>query len=180
MKPMTQFYRLAVSKSRKRSFALAAISLLIIGCGRDKATQLFNEVNQSNIQRVANLYCVFQAQNNFKGPQNEEELKAFIAEMHPSRYKFYGINPDKIDGLFISERDKKPFKIRWELQATSRQGPVPIVFESEGLRGKFLVAFSSFELREVEQFDYEELWAGKRDGDVPDGERPDGQLNKRN
>lgn len=150
---------------------LALATNLLIGCARDKASEMFAAVNSTNIQRVANLYCVYQAQNNFVGPKDESELKRFIAEMHPSRHKYFGVDVNRLDELFISERDKKPFRIRWELVAKPRQGPIPIAFESEGRNGMFMVAFSSFEVGEFEKFDYDQLWAGRRDEEMLNSNR---------
>jgi hypothetical protein len=152
--------------------------VIIVGCQRDKAIDMFQSVNESNIQRLANLYCVFQAAHNFVGPKDEQEFKAFISTMHESRKKYFQIEPGQIDQLFVSERDKQPFKIRWELKATARQGLVPLVFEQQGVDGKYMIGFSSFEVREVEQFDYDQYWSGKKDGEIPSGERGDARAGK--
>jgi len=157
-----------------RSLLLLVCLLPIVaglGCGRDQASDMFASVNSSNIQRVANLYCVYQAQHNFKGPANEQELKDFIANLDPSRHKYFGIDVNKLDQLFISERDKQPFKIRWGLEAKPRQGPIPIAFEQGGVKGRYMVAFSSFQVDEYDQFEYDELWAGRRDEQIPDSNR---------
>jgi hypothetical protein len=159
--------------------AVFAVGLLFVaGCRNDKATDLFNSVNGSNIQRLANLYCVYQASNQFKGPKDEQQFKEFIKQLHPSRHKYFGVDVSKVDELFISERDQQPFKIRWELTANPRQGLVPIVFEQQGVNGKYMIGFSSFEVREVEQSDYDQYWSGKKDGEVPTGERGDARGGK--
>lgn len=147
------------------------LPILFSGCGKDQASEMFASVNSSNIQRVANLYCVYQAQHNFKGPANEQELKDFIANLDPSRHKYFGIDVANLDQMFVSERDKQPFKIRWGLEAKPRQGPIPIAFEQEGVKGRYRVAFSSFQVDEFDLFDYEELWAGRRDEQMVDSNR---------
>lgn len=166
--PPTTFCHSFDSRWLAAAIVLLAVTglSLFLGCSRDKADEMFASVNASNIQRVANLYCVYQAQNNFVGPENEEQFKNFISQMHPSRHKSYGINVDRLDELFISERDNQPLKIRWKLVAKPRQGPIPIAFESEGRNGKFMVAFSSFEIGEFDLAEYEQLWAGKRDEEI--------------
>lgn len=147
--------------------------LLLAGCPKDKATDMFNSVNGSNIQRLANLYCVYQAAHEFKGPKDEPQFRQFISEMPPSRLKYYSVDASQLDQLFVSERDQKPFIIRWDLTAKSRQGLVPMVFEQQGVDGKYMIGFSSFEIREVDRSEYEQYLNGKRDGEVPTGERGD-------
>jgi hypothetical protein len=156
-------------------YLLSSASLLLMlagGCrsGNDGA-EMFASVSSTNVQRLANLYCVFQAQHNFKGPKDEQEFKTFISNMHPTHLKNYQVDVNKLDELFISERDKLPFRIRWQHQASPRQAHVPLVFEEQGLNGKRMVGFSGFEVREVDQSEYDEYWSGKRDGETPQANR---------
>lgn len=144
----------------------------MLGCGSgDVADKMFAEANDMNIKRVSSLYAVYQAQHKFKGPKDEAELKSFVSQQNEKQLARIGVDPANLDELFISERDNQPFKIRWELVAKPRQGPVPIVFEQTGVDGKFMVAFSSYICREVEKVEYDELWAGKRDEEIPDANR---------
>jgi hypothetical protein len=147
--------------------------IILSGCPKDKATDLFDSVNGSNVQRLANLYCVYQAAHDFKGPKDEQQFRQFISEMPESRLKYYSVDTSQLDQLFVSERDQKPFIIRWELKAKSRQGLVPLVFEQQGVDGKYMIGFSSFEVREVDRAEYDLYLNGKRDGEVPPDERGD-------
>lgn len=151
--------------------SLLGVLLNFPGCGGEPAAQMMAEVNDLNIKRVSSLYAVYQGQHNFKGPTDEAELKTFIAQQDATRLKNIGVDPAKLDKLFVSERDKQPFKIRWGLTSLPRQGPIPIVFEQAGSDGKFMVAFSSYICKEVEQVEYDRLWAGTLDQEPADANR---------
>lgn len=168
-----------VRGSRRRVFLLAAnflsliaiIAISFVGCGGNPGAEMFASVSGTNIQRLANLYCVFQAQHNFRGPNDEQQFKTFIANMHPSHLKNYQVDVSNLDQLFISERDRQPFKIRWELQANPRQAHVPLIFEQQGIDGKLMIGFSGFEVREVGKAEYDEYWTGIKDNEVPASNR---------
>ena len=116
---------------------LLAVLWLSTGCGSgDVAGDMFAKANDVNIKRVSSLYSVFVAQHGYKGPKDEAEFKAFIGKQDKKRLKMIGVDPDNLDELFTSERDNKPFKIRWDLQVRPRQAPIPIVFEEDGEGGK--------------------------------------------
>ena len=127
-----------------RWFLVAGL-LVVAGCsGGDQSTKLLQKVNDSNIKRVSMLYTVFQGQHGMKGPEDESELKGFISSQGTKALARIGVSPENVDELFVSERDAAPFKIRYGLKSSARQAPVPIVFESVGVDGKYLIAFSGF------------------------------------
>lgn len=117
-------------------------------------------MNDSNIRRVANLYTAFQIRNSGRGPKDESEFKSFIErDMSKRKLEMMGINPSDIEGLFQSERDGKPFVIRYGVSGglTTTE---PVVFEQEGREGKRKVAFTNGPVEEVDNARYEQLLKG--------------------
>ena len=137
-------------KKHQFSFAVlafvAATLLLSVGCGSgDIAGDMFAKANDLNIKRLSSLYSVYSAQHGYKGPKDEAEFKAFIGQIDPKRLEMIGVDPDDIDGLFVSERDKQPFRIRWDLSIRPRQGPIPIIFEEDGEVPQGVAAFADYD-----------------------------------
>jgi hypothetical protein len=133
----------------------------LVGCGdADNATKLA-EVNSTNIQRLANLYFTFQLANEFRGPADEAAFKAFIRSIDSEKLARVGVDPNAVDALFVSERDGQPFKIRYGVTGSAMGSSEPVIFESRGVDGKRQVGFLNMTQREVEQAEYESLWAGK-------------------
>ena len=104
--------------------------------------------------------------NELTGPESEEELRAFLTENRTAKalLKRMGVEPDSLDEIFISERDGKPFKIRWGVSGIEDHA---IVFEAEGVNGKRMVAFTR--TRELEDEEYEGYWSGELKGQTPGG-----------
>jgi hypothetical protein len=140
-----------------------APSLLFVmsGCSSDDngASQIA-AVNNSNIQKLTNLYSAFQANRYGPGPKNEGEFKRFIKdEMGPYHLGLMQVDPNNIDAVFISERDHKPFKVRYGVNG----GPGivnPVVFEEEGTGGKKQVGINGAKVVEVDDAQYKEMWEG--------------------
>ena len=98
-----------------------------------------------------------------RGPENKEEFLDYLTSDRAAAVRLdrMGVPLDRINDLFVSERDGKPFKIRYGL--TGNETDQAIVFESEGVNGKRMVAF--FEPRELEKEEYEKYWKGIRHSD---------------
>mgnify|MGYP000094300552 CR=1 FL=1 len=143
------------------TFSLGVAFLVLSGCGGDKVDALYSEAYGSNIKTLSNLYCMYQGRHRQVGPKDEADLKKFIAELPVEYLEKIGVDPSEIDGLFLSDRDGQPFKVRWRLRFEIPQDPLPIVFESEGVDGKCQVGFSSFVVKEVGRQEYDELWTMK-------------------
>ena len=148
---------------RQVSSVLATVTgcLLISGClGGNSAESSLASLNDQNIKRLANLYFTFQKQNNWEGPEDEEQFKEFIRTYSPRKLERIGIDPAKTDDLFVNERDGEPFKIRYGVLGSMMGSNEPVVFESTGVRGKKMVGFLNMTQREVEQSEYDDLWEG--------------------
>jgi len=118
-------------------------------------------VNETNIQRLANLYFSYQMKNGWQGPDDEAEFKKFVSNYNPKKLARIGIDPDAIDDLFVSERDGQPFTIRYSVAGSSKGSSEPVIFETEGVDGEHRVGFLNMEQRNVDDAEYGRLLAGK-------------------
>jgi hypothetical protein len=145
--------------------AFACLAAFTPGCAEsfdsEKAAKAIAAVNTCNIQRLTNLYSAFQMAHYGPGPQNEADFKQFITDvMGPAHLKLMQIDPDKIDALFISERDHKPFRVKYGVEG----GPGvvnAVVFEEEGINGIRQVGFNGGTVQDVGQARYQDLWDSK-------------------
>jgi hypothetical protein len=128
-----------------------------VGCSQSTAEKLVAEANKSNIQRLANLYGAYMAQNGWKGPKDEATFKAFIGKADATMLKNMSVDAGNTDGLFKSEKDGKPFKIRYGVQG-GLGAIVPVIFEDG--TGQRQVAFTGMKLETVDDATYEQLWKG--------------------
>lgn len=148
----------------KISTPLTIISCLLIACalsgcsGPNDFSSEVREANKTNVAKVRSCYMLFKENNGMKAPKDKNELVAFIQEstVIDSPLGRLGIDRNKIDEYFISERDNKEVKVRWGID-----GPMisAIVFEAEGVDGKRLIAGA--DVKEVEEDEYNKNWEGK-------------------
>jgi hypothetical protein len=133
------------------------------GCGRQPdPAAIVAAMNDSNIRRVANLYTAFQLRNGGRGPKNEGEFKQFIQQtMSKRKLEMMQVDPNNVEALFRSERDGKPFVVRYGVSGglTSTE---PVVFEQEGRDGMRQVAFTNGPVEDANNSRYEELLKGRR------------------
>src|SRR5262245_31487654 len=138
--------------------AVAALAALA-GCGDPVARQV-GEMNKSNIQRVSNLYAAFQNMKSSRGPKDQAELTQFIKAFDPNKLTMMGVTQD-IDRLFLSERDGKPFRIRYKVGG-GRGSVDPVAFEQDGKDGKRQVGFTGGKVEEVDEALYQVYLSGKK------------------
>ena len=141
----------------KPRLSLAILGLvaqsLLLGCENGNS---FSATESSNLKPLAVMYGRFISSNKGRGPMNEQELKAFIKTRPKEELANLGVND--IDSLFVSSRDKKPYKLKFDAKT-----PVPgqssniFAWEQEGLGGKRYVAGSLGEILEVDQEKFREL-----------------------
>ncbi len=157
---------------------VAAVAMFLAGLpgcsGENKLAQQVAAMNTSNMHRLANIYAAHQNFKSGQGPKDEAEFKAFIKDFDPDKLAMMGIDPDNLDVLFTSERDGKPFKIRYKVGG-GRGSVAAVIFEQEGVGGKKQVGSTGPKVEEVDDATYQNLWAGKG-GSVPrdGGGRPSG------
>ena len=155
-----------VSAAYERSTNYLQLVCLVVvistlGCGGSTPTDLLAAANDSNIQRVANLYEAFQSRHNWRGPKDEAEFKSFLKSWNPKKLSNIGVDPNAIDEVFISSRDKEPFKLRYKVPGNIMGSEAPVVFEATGVDGKRMVGFLNMTSREVDGEEYDRLWSGK-------------------
>lgn len=137
--------------------------ILLSGCGGTEPADLLAAANDSNIQRVANLYEAYQSRHNWRGPKDEAEFKAFLKGWNPKKLTNIGVDPNAIDELFVSARDGQPFEIRYGVPGHIMGSDAPVVFESTGVDGQRMVGFLNMTKREVDSTEYDRLWSGEAD-----------------
>ena len=147
--------------------AMCACFVIIAGCGGTNSDKMFADATDSNAKRLGTLYAQYQVSNRdarFLGPADKDAFVTFIKEQNARGLERIGVDPDNLEPLFVSERDQQPFKIRWEVQGVSRGPAQPVIFETAGRDGTFVVGFTGFIQKEVDQAEYDRLWSGEADG----------------
>jgi hypothetical protein len=145
---------------------VTGVLLTSTGCSqKDNVEAEVAAMNTSNILRLCNMYAAFQ---NYKGraPDNDAEFRTFIKDFEPKKLAMMGIDPNNLDAVFTSERDRKPFKIRFKVGG-GRGSVDPVVFEQDGTNGTKQVAFTGGKVQDADAATYQQLWAGKPAGGVP-------------
>ncbi|MGI9429927.1 MAG: hypothetical protein ACR2NM_14795 [Bythopirellula sp.] len=130
------------------------------GCSSADPADLLAAANDSNIQRLANLYEAFQSRHNWRGPKDEADLKSFLEGWNPNKLANIGVNPEAIDEVFVSERDGEPLQIRYGVPGHIMGSEAAVVFEKTGIDGRRMVGFLNMTRREVDAAEYDRLWAG--------------------
>ncbi len=146
--------------------AAVCVTVWLTGCGGSNADSMFAAAADTNAKRLGTLYMQFQVQNmknRLCGPSDQAEFEAFIRSQNDEGLARIGVDKSKIAELFTSSRDNLPFKIRWEVQTFARGPAQPVVFEQEGVDGKYVVGFTGFLEKEVDQAEYDRLWSGEAD-----------------
>jgi hypothetical protein len=138
----------------------------LTGCSGDNTAEEVGKMNTSNILRLGNLYSSFQhgfAGGNSGGPKDEAEFRKYITNYPAERLKMMGVDPANLDPLFKSERDSKPFKIRYKVPG-GRGAVAPVIFEAEGKDGKRQVSFTGGtpKVEDCDNTAYESYLTGKQ------------------
>src|SRR5436190_10432313 len=137
---------------------IALSIILAAGCSDGTASSIAS-YNNANIKRLTNLYSSYQAAHSFQGPTDEASLRSFVKEQAPWRLQLMQVDADKLDELFISERDHKPFKVKYGV--TSGPGAVnALVFEQQGVSGKRQVGLNGGTVEDADEAQYKEMWEG--------------------
>jgi hypothetical protein len=148
------------------SVMLMAGVVLFTGCSNDTTAEDVAKMNTSNITRVANLYSAYQhgygQGGGSGGPKDEADFKKYITGYPAEKLKMMSVDPANLDALFKSERDGKPFKIKYKVPG-GRGAVAPVVFEAEGKDGKKQVGFTggSPKVEDCDQAAYDGYWSGK-------------------
>lgn len=123
------------------------------GCGSPKT---FSETEASNLKPLAVMYGRYIGSNQGRGPKDMQELKSFI-QSRPKE-ELANLNINDVESLFVSSRDKKPYKFKFESKpAVPGQSASIFAWEQEGIEGKRFVAGTLGEVLEVDETKFREL-----------------------
>lgn len=168
--------------------AMATVSaFLFAGCGSgDKVESVVRDANSNNVIRIASCYSFFQHKNNYKGPRNMKEFKAFLKKPESApNLEMMGVDVDDIDSLFISERDGEEIVVRWNVRGSQRGCYEPVAFEKTGDGGSRRVGFANGVFEDVDdERTYQDMLTGKfkrgdarQDSEIPKFDKNGNQIN---
>lgn len=152
-----------------------AVAILLVGlatftgCGpsRPDAASLISSVNNANGKRLANLYAIYQSRHDGGGPKDRKAFESFIrTALRPSELVGTGVDQDNIDPLFVSERDKQAFFIRYGVSSPDPSSPginLAVIFEAEGVNGVVQVFMTGPKVEHVPVAAVEDWKSGKHD-----------------
>jgi hypothetical protein len=142
-----------MTMTRRFTFVVLAAWVLAgaAGCGSSSDVKsIMKAINDSNGKRLANFYAMFQMRSNFTGPADQQALEKFIVGMNPAELEAMGVNADDVGKLFVSERDGKPFLIRFGVKKPRQLGGhQAVIFETEGKGGRIGVFMTGPKVVEV-------------------------------
>jgi hypothetical protein len=146
---------------------IAIIALgIVCGCSRDDPANRIGAMNDTRIKQLANLYMAHQMRNASNGPKDEAAFKTFIKSGMPShRLEMMRVDPNKVDDLFVSERDGQPFVVKYG-QSGGPMSQLAVVFEKEGQAGKKQVSFTNGKVEDLDDAKYQDLLQGKKQPDA--------------
>jgi hypothetical protein len=129
-------------------------------------------VNNANGKRLANLYAIYQSRHDGAGPKDRKAFETFIrTALQPAELVGTGVDQSDLESLFVSERDKQPFFIRYGESSPDASSPgvnLAVVFEAEGIDGTADVFMTGPKVERVPVATLPEWKAGKHDR-LPDG-----------
>lgn len=128
----------------------------LFGCGRSDPADKVAAMNDSNIRRLANLYAGFQEVNDYQGPADKSEFKAYIQNKPAQKLEMMQIDPSDIDGLFKSESTGEALEVIYGLKGFLG-AQMAVVFDSPDSEGKRMVAFTNGRPESIDEQQYKKL-----------------------
>jgi hypothetical protein len=166
--------RLFVFMRYQISLAVLVLLGTLCGCSGSSVESQVAAMNSNNIKRITNLYCAYQLRNGYTGPKDLATLKGFTEHgLEPQRLEMMKIKPEEFDKLTVSERDGKPFKIRFSVHAGPLDPAAAVVFEDAGVDGVRQVGFTNSKIQDADDAQYKELWGGKPAASAEGGQPAD-------
>jgi hypothetical protein len=125
----------------------------LVGCGSRSQSA---ETESSNLKPLAVYYGRFVGANRGRGPKDENELKEFIKTQPAAELEKMGAKD--VDSLFVSSRDKKPYKFKFESKPSAPgQSSTIFAWEQDGVGGKRFVGGTLGEVKEVGEEEFRTL-----------------------
>jgi hypothetical protein len=145
----------------RKGLIFALLVLFFSGGCSNTVSNRIAALNDARIKQLTNLYNGYQRSHAWHGPRDEASLKQFVQrDMDPNKLALMNVDPNRLEELFISPRDQKPFKVKYGVGG----GPganVAVVFEDTGIEGKRQVGFTGPIVEEVEDSRYKDLWSAQ-------------------
>lgn len=117
-----------------------------------------------NIRALNVFYGRYIGDHRGKPPANLEEFKAWIKKQDPGQFEAFGVDPNNLDALFTSPRDKQPFGFVFSASAMNPgpegKGSV-VIYEQTGAGGMRMVVYSIGRVEEVDEATFKRLVPGK-------------------
>ena len=135
------------------------------GCGESikSAEDIRKSWNNTNMERITSLYALYQRSHIYRGPADEAKFKEYIQSLDEGTLGLVRVDINKLDDLFVSERDSEPFEIRYGVRGSDRDPPVPVVFEKTGVDGVRKVGFNARKIIGIgNEQEYQDLLSGKQ------------------
>ena len=155
-------------------FSLVLCLPLLCGCqGNGGREASIASINSNNMQRLTNLYTLFQMQNGWTGPEDKIEFSEFVSSQSERTLKRLGIAPEDVESVFVSEWDNQAFVIRYGVLGSSRGSDAPVIFDSVGSGGSRRVSFTSRKILEVsDDKEYQAYLNGESSSPIDDVKDP--------
>src|SRR5262245_58194041 len=93
----------------------AFLALLNTGCGGDT----IDPATSRHLKAIADLYCDYAFSHGNAGPGDEQALRKHARTMNQRTALSMGVDVNKLDELFTSPRDQKPFTVRYGQSVTN-------------------------------------------------------------
>jgi hypothetical protein len=115
------------------------------------------------MRALANFYLDYAIPKNGKGPAGEQVFKKHIRGLPDFLLRQNGVEPDAVDAMFVSERDREPLVINYGLTITHISGKsgVAVAHEKTGKNGKRLIVLSNCKVELADEARLQELNAEK-------------------
>jgi hypothetical protein len=107
------------------------------------------------------MYAAFQNYKGGRGPADAAELKGFMKDFDKNKLSMMGIDAANVDSVFNSERDGKPFLVRYKVGG-GRGSVDAVVFEQDGKDGKKQVGYTGGKVEEVDDATAQGLFSSKQ------------------
>jgi hypothetical protein len=141
-----------VQLSLRLLLVLSSSLALLSGCGSSNDSA---ERESSNLKPLAVFYGRYIGSNRGKSPADENELKEFIRSQPADELNNLGVTD--VEALFISSRDKKPYKFNFKAKASNPGEIAVFAWEQDGVEGKRFVGGTLGQIEEVDSERFQKL-----------------------